>query len=584
MKRWWSQFLDSRVITWQAYLITAVITVGFAPHLVQSVDLEEAQLRRLAFFIAQVMVGLVLLFANFTYLRGKRVRDAKFLSMATVFMVSSIFVLSIRLIAQYALNLQDPLEVALRAVNGLIAIAMWQFFIAVVVSETDKFRTLVDELEIEIRKGQTLEVISVERLERLRARVAGEVTAALNDSFAKLAIRSKIQQKSKQLRELVDSVIKPLSQSLTNREPDEEQLLANKLDPKIIRRLSVGRVLYAVVSERPFDARVAPLAVVVLTHFSRIWAGEGVTPIWILLVTWANVTLLMSFGTLIQKALQARLSDRAWLVVAVLFTTLASAFDAAATQVVFGQFETIRFIGLFMSDLLVLSLSAVIRGVNLDRLRVIRELQAATDRVSWMNARLNQLIWVEKKRLSRMVHGDIQSRIIATALNIELSEKNEAETRASLDALRAKCEGALINPVQTVSLVSFIESLQTIWQDTVLVENKIDHQALEAIENDPVTIDTVSEFIREAITNAAKHGKASKVCIEATLLDEVQNSAWPAKKLQLDIRDNGKAESGTENFEPGQGSDIFSQISLSWHLTETEDGFLLSAVIPIKTN
>lgn len=583
MKRWWSQFLDARVITWQAFVVTAVITVGFAPQLAQAVDLGESQLRRLAFFLAQVLVGLVLLFANFTYLRGKRVRDAKFLSIATVFLVSFIFVLAIRLISQYALNLDDALEAGPRSANGLIAMAMWQFFIAVVVSETEKFRTLVDELEIEIRKGQTLEVISVERLERLRARVAGEVTAALNEAFSKLAIRSKIEQKSKQLRELVDAVIKPLSQNLANREPDEQELLANELDPKTIRRLSVSRVLYAVSRKRPFDVRVAPLAVAVLTHFSRLWAGEGVTPTWILIFTWANLTLLMSLGTLIQKALQLRLSDRAWLVVTVLFTTAASAFDAAATQVVFGQFETIRFIGLFVSDFLVLSLSALIRGVSIDRLRVIGELQAATDRVSWMNARLNQLIWVEKKRLSRMVHGDIQSRIIATALNIELSDKTDAETRASLEALRAKCEGALMNPVQSVSLASFIESLQTIWQDTVLIENNINGAALEAIDNDPVTVDTVSEFIREAITNAAKHGKASKVCIEATLLDEDQDSASPAKKLQLEIRDNGKTDNRIENFEPGQGSDIFSQISLSWNLTETEDGFLLSAVIPIKT-
>jgi signal transduction histidine kinase len=181
-----------------------------------------------------------------------------------------------------------------------------------------------------------------------------------------------------------------------------------------------------------------------------------------------------------------------------------------------------------------------------------------------------------------MVHGDIQSRIIATALSIELSEKSEAETKVALDGLRHKCEQALMSPVQAGSLGNFIEQLQTLWQATVSIENRINPDLLAAIERDDVMVDTVSELIREGITNAVKHGKASKVSIAAKMYASEPSQDFKATRLQLMIQDNGRAGIQNANTEPGQGSELFDQICLSWHLSETTDGHVLEALIPLK--
>jgi signal transduction histidine kinase len=582
LKHLWSQFLDSRVITWQAYIFPGLVTIGFAPELVYSINLEEAQLRRVSFLLAHVALGIVLVIANFTYLRRKTVREAPVFSIATVLLASLVFVVSIRVSSEYILNLTVERDFGARATSGLFALAIAQFVMAVVISETAKFRRVVDHLEVEIRKGQRLEIISVERLEALRARIAGEVTSALNKAFANLGARNNLELKSKQLRDLVDEVIKPLGKNLANREPDEKELQANDLQIKKLRSSSARMVLYAVARVRPFDYKWAPIALVVFTNFSRLWSGGAATPLSSLAFTWANVALFMWFGTLIQKNLQPKLSERVWLGVVTAVTTTAAAFDALATQLVFGQFESTRFLGLFVSNLLALSVSSIVRGVSLERLRVVEELEEATNRVAWMNARLTQLIWVEKRRLSRMVHGDIQSRIIATALSIELSEKSEADTKAALESLRLQCEQALMRPVQAGSLASFIEALQTLWQATVSVENRISPDVLAAIENDDVMVDTVSELIREGITNAVKHGKAGQVSIAAKMYGSESSQDLKATRLQLIIQDNGSAGIKDAKTEPGQGSELFDQICLSWNLSESADGHLLEAQIPMK--
>lgn len=573
--------MDAKIATWQSYLTTALVTVTFAPELVYSANAQQAQLRHLAFIGAQLVVGLFWVVASRTYLRGKTIGESKMASFASVFLASAMFVYSVRVFSEFVLHLDIEKNVLPRAANGVFAFAIWQIYLAVAVSDTKKFRIAVEEHELALAKEKKLELVAVEQLESLRLRVAGEVTSALNVAFDKLAVRNRLGQTSEQLRELIDAVIKPLSETLSSREPEEIDLYVSKSDTGRARRTSLEKALITVANVKPFDRSVVPAAVAVLTNFSRYWAGDPVPPWALFILCWADFTFLMHFGVVLQKTVQRKVRQNTWFTYAIGYTLFAAAFDALLTQSVFRQWSPVRFIELFTGSALVLAVSAIGRGLNLDRRNVLDEIRMTTTRLSWMNARLRQLIWVEKRRLARLVHGDIQARIMATALNIELRVQDETELTNALKTLRENCEQALVLPVNQTSFIEFIESLQELWSASLQIENQITEELVRTIELDPVLVDTLIELVREGVNNAVKHGKAKKITIKGLASPEVISSGTGL--LIVDLEDDGVALNESDSRR-GSGSVLLDQITASWQLKKGEQGATLSASVPLRLN
>lgn len=573
--------MDAKIATWQSYLTTGIVAVIFAPGFVYSANLEQAQLRHIAFICAELVAGLVLLVASSTYLRGRTIGERPTASFVTALLASVIFVVSIRLFSEFLLHLEIEKNALPRAANAVLAVTIWQIYLSVVVSDTKKFRIADEELELALAKEKKLELVAVEQLESLRLRVAGEVTAALNVAFEKLAMRNRLDQTSAQLRDLIDAVIKPLSERLSSREPDDVDFYLSEAETGKARRSTLKKALITVVNVRPFDRAVVPAAIAVLTNFSRYWAGDPVPPWALFILCWADFTVLMHFGAVLQKAIQQKVSQKVWFALAIGYTIFASAFDALLTQVVFQQLSPIRFLELFTGSILVLAVSAIGRGLYLDRKKVLDEMRVTTSRLTWMNARLRQLIWVEKRRLARLVHGDIQSRIMATALSIELGVQDQSELKNSLEALRKNCELALVLPVNQTSFITFIESLQELWSASLLIENQIPEELIRTVELDSVLVDTLIELVREGVTNSVKHGSATKITVKANTSPDAISPG--SSLLFIQLEDNGISKSDLESRR-GSGSILLDQITASWQLIRGEFGTTLAASIPLRLN
>lgn len=556
--------------------------MAFAPELVHATSLGEARDRRLAFAVGQVAAGVFQLVASRTYLKHKTVKASPFASIATVFASSLIFVIGARVTATQAFHLVDQPDLIARGISGILAMVVWQVFFAIVVSETHLFRRAVESLEIQYEKGRQIEAMSLGQLASLRGKVSSEISQALDRAFTQLAHRNSLQRKSAQLRELVDQVVKPLSESLLNREPDENDLSEAQWDSNNLRRFSLIRVLDASLGSRPFDIRLAPLTVATLTYFSRFWSSEHVSPPTIFAFCWLDLTLLMALGTAIQSIIQHRQSARAWRCTAIGYTLLASLFDAFATQYLFKQNSPERFIGLFTADIFGLTVTALGRGVALERKNVLKAISNATKRVEWMNSRLKQLVWVERKRLSRMLHGDIQSRIMATALSIELNDAPDYATQEALTKLRQECESALLRSQQRKSLRQFIAELRELWSATVNIENLIPEETMAQISTDQVLIDAVVELIRESVTNAVKHGKATRISITGSLTNWDSGVGDSSKTLRLDIKNNMTGKPITYQNRSVQGSALFNELCLEWELTTGNTETELVLQIPVK--
>ncbi|MFM6939964.1 MAG: hypothetical protein ACKOUD_05035, partial [Rhodoluna sp.] len=436
--------------------------------------------------------------------------------------------------------------------------------------------------ELEIETGQSIELDAISRLENLRAKVASQVTAALNRAFANLADRNKLHHASAELSGLIDEVIKPLSESLSKREPDQAELETHQSYSKSVHRISFMQVVRTIAKVRPFEFRVAPVALVLVSTFTRYWDANGLAPVIILAISWITMVTLMVGGTWLHRTFQPRLHEFIWLALAVTYMVFSAVVYALVTQRLFEHWGWTRFLGLVFAGCVVMFSSALGFGVSLERQRVIAELESATAKVAWMNARLGQLIWVEKRRLSRLVHGDIQSRIIATALSIELLSQSPEEVEGALETLRNRCQAALLAPVEGSSLEDFISSLKSLWSVSLDIDNRISANLMADIQSDPILVDTLIECIREAVTNAAKHAKAKRITIDAHMSLAHADDQTDSRRLVLRISNVGKSPEVEGSIETGQGSIMFAEVSLAWSLRATEDGAMLTAEIPMR--
>ena len=582
MKSWWQKLSDSKIATWQAFAVNAIITLALGPFVVFKFSEQEAENGRIAFVAGLTAGALCLILARFTYLGTKKVADAPWLSLVTIVASSTATVVTIRLVASSILNLENREDYIQLAVHAIITLSIWQILLAVLVSETAKFRRDASALRAEILLGQKLEGQSIEHLEKLRLTVASEITASLNRAFKALTKKSNGPDTSLLLRSLIDDVVKPLSQKLEDRDPEFNAFQMIQHPLVLSKKAIFGRLIRAVATLEPFDVKFAPILVALVSPFTRYWATNQAAPLPFLLLCWIDMTILMGLGILLHKKLKPRVTELNWLWVFVVVNLLIALCDALVTVWVFGSLNPQHLAGLVFANLFAITLSAVIRGMHLEQVSTLSKLKNAAENVLWMNARVSQLIWLENKRLAAMVHGEIQSRIMATSLKFSLQTPTQGEMRKELLVLKKNCEQALLKPVQGGTLGQFIDSLTMLWSDSVTIENEISNNAMQIIEGDEVMVDAISEIIRESVTNAVKHGSASRLWLTAELAGGQQSEAPGQQILHLSIRDNGKSTGDLINMKPGQGTRLFDQVSLNWNLDKTAEGVALEISIPMR--
>ncbi len=582
MKSWWQKLSDSKVSTWQAFAINATLTLAFGPFVVFRFNEHQAQVGRIAFILGLLLGGLFLLSARYTYLGRKNVGQAPWLSLMTIVASSTATVVTIRLVVSSILKLETREDYIQLALHAILTMTIWQIILAVLGSETASFRRDASALRAEILRGQTLEKQSMEHLEKLRFTVASEITSSLNRAFEALTNKTNTHNTSLLLRSLIEEVVKPLSQKLEGRDPEFKTFQGVQNPEVLSKKIIFSRLIRAVANLQPFDVRFAPILVTLMTPFTRYWATNQAAPFAFLLLCWIDMTVLMGLGILLHKKLKPRVTELNWLWVVAVVNLLIALCDALITLWVFGALVPQHIAGLAVANVVGLALIAFIRGINLEHIATLSKLKMAAENVLWMNARVTQLIWLENKRLVSMVHGEIQSRIMATSLKFSLQTPTQVDARKELLLLKKNCEQALLEPVQGGTLGQFIDSLTMLWSDSVTIENTITSAAMQKIEGDEVMVDAISELIRESVTNAVKHGNASRLWLTAELAEGHQSNAPSQQILHLSIRDNGKSTDSLLSRKPGQGTRLFDQISLDWNLGRTADGATLEIRIPMR--
>jgi signal transduction histidine kinase len=120
-----------------------------------------------------------------------------------------------------------------------------------------------------------------------------------------------------------------------------------------------------------------------------------------------------------------------------------------------------------------------------------------------------------------------------------------------------------------IDLKSAMDDLLEVWQGVVEIAYTGSKEAVDLLDKDDFAKQSISEICKEAVGNAYRHGKATKVQIDLQIV---------AKRFELTISNDGIAP--VEKRTKGIGSKMLDDLAPRWSLTNTGGITVLKARVP----
>lgn len=198
------------------------------------------------------------------------------------------------------------------------------------------------------------------------------------------------------------------------------------------------------------------------------------------------------------------------------------------------------------------------------------QLRAIVEELRLLNSQLRQQVWLDQKMLATELHGSVQATLHATALQLS---KIDQPTIADLEKVRDAVDRALARLGQTSylegeSFDQVLADISEVWEDTCKIEYYIQPQAQQALQQQSLARSTI-EVVREATTNAIKHGQAKNIKVTITQSGQL---------LDLIVDNDGlELVSNTQ----GLGTSVISDLTHSHRLYKSRDGVRFAATIAL---
>lgn len=421
-----------------------------------------------------------------------------------------------------------------------------------------------EKAELDELRGGIRERIRLQQADLLR-RVQAVLAPAVEQ--VKSELKTSPQSISHKLRDVVETVVRPLSHDIgrTNNVDEAVSSLSKRAAVAYSRgrfpsRVSAGDMIVpelmlfatasiAIVSnvisfrERAFIASVVSLiGVWVFYKVAQRTMRNFWVPFWVSLLVTVVVALLNSlfiFGLLFSIGL-------------------------VLSEALLLQF--------MLSQVLIASLSYYMQFLRTQRKDAEFEMTKVVSDLAILNSQLRQEVWLNRRRIASILHGSVQSALYASAIRLA---KIEAPSAQEIEVVQADISAA-INKLESVegaeNFSEVLNQIQVVWEGAVEVElPNISREVLAKLEANPVASACAAEVVREAVSNAVKHGGAEHIVIG------VEMNA--AHLLGITVTNDGQPLPAA--VEAGYGSTIMDEVAFSWQL-ENRGGFtVLGAAIAI---
>lgn len=457
-----------------------------------------------------------------------------------------------------------------RILNSAVVFPTWFIFFALVTEAKHQYQKEFDEIFRQVAtqvhaRNQTQELsvdntpdvdALIARLQSATSTLGNEIKQAINQNEAK----TDYAFESRKIQELIDREIRPTSRSLWNigsfsapavRTVDlmHMTLLEQKLLVNFALLFSTPLLFVGVAGGYGIKAAIIQTIVTNLPVVVSYFLVEEFTKRKLLMRNMSNL-LILGLSWLIPVTLQ--------------FSVVPQAMRITEYLPNFLLYQTALWIVLVST----LIGSSLIYSIRVQRHAVLRSLKALTENEEYLEFISSEFNPVRDMELSRYLHGEVQSGLTASVLLLQQASKNGDAIlgrKALENAIKILTQNLAEGYERTLNSIEIhLAQIVSGWRGIADVE--INLEFLNSIAQ--AKIRDVVELVGEAVANAIRHGKATKLWI----FDEDDSSV-----IRIHINSNA---SDSPHGEAGLGTEMFNHLTLDWQFASKNGESHLSFTVP----
>ncbi len=512
---------------------------------------------------------IVLLSFRATVLPSHEGREPKRLLTSIAFLVAGVARGSAVYVTGAALNIMPPEEFIYRVIGGPLfvygAISMLAIFNASRIRHEKTLAELeLEKAELDELRGGIRERIRLQRADLLK-RVQSVLAPVVEE--VKTQLQTAPNEISNRLRDVVETVVRPLSHDIGK---------GSKVDDEVL--VISSRAAMANTKSR-FPSRLSAGAMIVpeLTFFAT--ASIAITANFI---NFPNAILPATFISLVAVYLGYKIAQKLFIKLwvpfafALLISLLVAAGVALFTGFVLSLFGLVLkqqlLLQFILSQEILTLLTFYMQFLRTQRRDAEVEMTRVVSDLAILNSQLRQEVWLNRRRIASILHGSVQAALYASAIKLA---KVENPTPAEIEDVQQDIAAAISKLESGDGAETFtdvLEQIREVWEGAVEVElPTISPEIVAQLEANPVASACAAEVVREAVSNAVKHGKAEHVVIA---LEQTNPHL-----LGITVTNDGQPLPA--EIEAGYGSSILDEVAFTWQL-ENRGGFtVLGAAIAI---
>ena len=307
------------------------------------------------------------------------------------------------------------------------------------------------------------------------------------------------------------------------------------------------------------------------------------TPFWVLDISWvipSAFLIFTYFGVIsgFKRMFRDAPAVSAWVgvpvLVAIAIINVLPAYSAAVFFYPDTSAAVVYGLTLMWGSLIIMGAFAYLDSLDFEARKYRDLLEQQNTELSREMALFEQQLWVARRNWSLIIHGTVQASLTAalTRLNApDADKKTLALAKKDLDRAIA----ALSTPPSLdVKFAPAIKEIVATWQGVCDVNVQIDANTKRIVNNDSRLSMCVNEIVKEAVSNAVRHGDARNAQVSLKLADE--------GVLDLTVANDGQPP--RIGVRKGLGSNLLDELTVDWSLgfDSATDQTILTARLPFS--
>jgi len=220
---------------------------------------------------------------------------------------------------------------------------------------------------------------------------------------------------------------------------------------------------------------------------------------------------------------------------------------------------------------------AIADGVKHARGKFLDELERVDQAFHRLQLRAQSQLWLDQKRLALTLHTDVQGALLAAAMKIRnVVGAEPKEVQRVVRAVRKMIEKSVAAApayARAKGVAQAVRAINNTWASLLPLTLNARKDVLAVVEGDPLTLEIVTEVLKELHLNSFKHGRATDCVVTLSLPS--------SDTLLIHLRNSGQPLARRGSVDDGLGGTFLAVVSLSQRAKDVDGGVEIELEIPL---